>query len=316
MRNSSGIWESSGGSSSRRSAAPARRQDRRDLEGDRAGGGAVHRDDRILVQELLRDRAPGGAVGPRSSQATRHSFLPPTPPAALASRTARRAAFSSARPTAPSAPESGLMVATTTQFASGPGGGGAAGSSSGPGTGSHLHRWAGDRGLGARNGERGGRGGSETRAPRHLLVAATSGNANFRVPKRTPHAVGGRMAASLISVSLAAPDPEAQTIARAIIDALGPFGGPGRSTPTTSIKRSCPSKSGPHQLRSPGRAGDRALDPAPAPAPPKAPRSKPIYDYAQHVRAKETTRIEPVPVVVVEGILTLAIPALRDIGWI
>ncbi|MFO0723040.1 MAG: uridine kinase [Myxococcota bacterium] len=39
---------------------------------------------------------------------------------------------------------------------------------------------------------------------------------------------------------------------------------------------------------------------------------KPIYDYAQHVRAKETTRIEPVPVVVVEGILTLAIPALRD----
>jgi uridine kinase len=39
---------------------------------------------------------------------------------------------------------------------------------------------------------------------------------------------------------------------------------------------------------------------------------KPIYDYAQHVRAKETTRIEPVPVVVVEGILTLAIPALRE----
>lgn len=39
---------------------------------------------------------------------------------------------------------------------------------------------------------------------------------------------------------------------------------------------------------------------------------KPIYDYAQHVRAKETLRIEPAPVVIVEGILTMAIPALRD----
>jgi len=42
------------------------------------------------------------------------------------------------------------------------------------------------------------------------------------------------------------------------------------------------------------------------------PINKPVYDYAQHARAKDTARIEPVPVIVVEGILTLSIPALRD----
>ncbi len=40
---------------------------------------------------------------------------------------------------------------------------------------------------------------------------------------------------------------------------------------------------------------------------------KPIYDFTTHVRTVETTRIEPAPVVVVEGILTLAIPKLRDV---
>jgi uridine kinase len=38
---------------------------------------------------------------------------------------------------------------------------------------------------------------------------------------------------------------------------------------------------------------------------------KPIYDYAAHARAAETNRVEPAPVVIVEGILTLAIPDLR-----
>jgi uridine kinase len=39
---------------------------------------------------------------------------------------------------------------------------------------------------------------------------------------------------------------------------------------------------------------------------------KPVYDYAMHARSKDTVLIEPTPVIVVEGILTLAIPALRD----
>ncbi len=40
---------------------------------------------------------------------------------------------------------------------------------------------------------------------------------------------------------------------------------------------------------------------------------KPIYDFTKHVRTEETTPIEPAPVVVVEGILTLAIPKLREL---
>jgi uridine kinase len=39
---------------------------------------------------------------------------------------------------------------------------------------------------------------------------------------------------------------------------------------------------------------------------------KPHYDFRTHVRTDETTRIEPAPVVVVEGILTLAISELRS----
>ncbi len=42
------------------------------------------------------------------------------------------------------------------------------------------------------------------------------------------------------------------------------------------------------------------------------PVEKPIYDFVNHVRLDEATRLEPAPVIVVEGILTLAIPMLRD----
>lgn len=38
----------------------------------------------------------------------------------------------------------------------------------------------------------------------------------------------------------------------------------------------------------------------------------PVYDFALHLRADETFRIEPAPVVVVEGILVLAEPELRS----
>lgn len=39
---------------------------------------------------------------------------------------------------------------------------------------------------------------------------------------------------------------------------------------------------------------------------------KPTYDYANHRRLPETDRIDPRPVVIVEGILVLAEPALRE----
>lgn len=39
---------------------------------------------------------------------------------------------------------------------------------------------------------------------------------------------------------------------------------------------------------------------------------QPVYDFAQHLRSKETVRIEPAPVVVVEGILVLAETELRS----
>jgi uridine kinase len=39
---------------------------------------------------------------------------------------------------------------------------------------------------------------------------------------------------------------------------------------------------------------------------------KPTYDFRTHVRTGETTRIEPAPVILVEGILTLAIADLRS----
>lgn len=38
----------------------------------------------------------------------------------------------------------------------------------------------------------------------------------------------------------------------------------------------------------------------------------PVYDFAQHLRAEETIRIEPAPVIVVEGILVLSQSELRS----
>ena len=39
---------------------------------------------------------------------------------------------------------------------------------------------------------------------------------------------------------------------------------------------------------------------------------RPLYDFSQHLRAEETVRIEPAPVVVVEGILVLSESGLRS----
>ncbi|MBI4817580.1 MAG: uridine kinase [Deltaproteobacteria bacterium] len=41
------------------------------------------------------------------------------------------------------------------------------------------------------------------------------------------------------------------------------------------------------------------------------PVNKPVYDFRQHVRTDTTIPLDPAPVVLVEGILTLAIPELR-----
>ena len=41
------------------------------------------------------------------------------------------------------------------------------------------------------------------------------------------------------------------------------------------------------------------------------PIGKPTYDFGEHVRRSETVRIDPAPVVIIEGILVLAIPELR-----
>lgn len=38
---------------------------------------------------------------------------------------------------------------------------------------------------------------------------------------------------------------------------------------------------------------------------------KPVYDFKTHCRRAETTEVKPAPVVIVEGILTLALPRLR-----
>jgi uridine kinase len=40
--------------------------------------------------------------------------------------------------------------------------------------------------------------------------------------------------------------------------------------------------------------------------------NRPIYDFSNHLRSEEVVRIEPAPVVVVEGILVLSEPALRS----
>jgi len=42
------------------------------------------------------------------------------------------------------------------------------------------------------------------------------------------------------------------------------------------------------------------------------PIERPVYDFAIHLRSEDTVRIEPAPVVVVEGILVLAEPELRS----
>lgn len=39
----------------------------------------------------------------------------------------------------------------------------------------------------------------------------------------------------------------------------------------------------------------------------------PQYDFTRHARAEETVRINPLPVIVVEGILLFAIPELREV---
>jgi uridine kinase len=39
---------------------------------------------------------------------------------------------------------------------------------------------------------------------------------------------------------------------------------------------------------------------------------RPVYDFSEHLRAEVTVRIEPAPVVVVEGILVLSEPSLRS----
>ncbi len=40
---------------------------------------------------------------------------------------------------------------------------------------------------------------------------------------------------------------------------------------------------------------------------------KPVYDYASHLRTQQTTRVDPAPVLVVDGILVLAEKQLRDV---
>lgn len=42
------------------------------------------------------------------------------------------------------------------------------------------------------------------------------------------------------------------------------------------------------------------------------PIEKPVYDFAEHLRSEETIQVKPARVVVVEGILVLAEPSLRD----
>ncbi len=39
---------------------------------------------------------------------------------------------------------------------------------------------------------------------------------------------------------------------------------------------------------------------------------RPVYDFANHVRTAETVHVHPEPVIIVEGILVLVEPALRD----
>jgi uridine kinase len=43
------------------------------------------------------------------------------------------------------------------------------------------------------------------------------------------------------------------------------------------------------------------------------PIERPVYDFANHLRSEETVEVVPARVIVVEGILVLAVPALRDV---
>jgi len=43
------------------------------------------------------------------------------------------------------------------------------------------------------------------------------------------------------------------------------------------------------------------------------PADLPIYDFSRHLRSGETEHIDPQPVILLEGILILAIPTLRDL---
>ncbi|MCX7625395.1 MAG: uridine kinase [Candidatus Sumerlaeaceae bacterium] len=43
------------------------------------------------------------------------------------------------------------------------------------------------------------------------------------------------------------------------------------------------------------------------------PIDMPIYNYAMHARLTETIRVEPAPIIIVEGILVLAIAAIRQL---
>jgi uridine kinase len=45
----------------------------------------------------------------------------------------------------------------------------------------------------------------------------------------------------------------------------------------------------------------------------RQPIEKPVYDYVQHTRAKEVIHVEPVDVIIVEGILVLEDADLRDL---
>lgn len=43
------------------------------------------------------------------------------------------------------------------------------------------------------------------------------------------------------------------------------------------------------------------------------PATIPVYDFSRHVRLAETEWVEPQPIIILEGILILAIPGLRDL---
>ncbi len=43
------------------------------------------------------------------------------------------------------------------------------------------------------------------------------------------------------------------------------------------------------------------------------PATLPVYDFTRHLRKRETERVEPQPVILLEGILILAIPVVREL---